>query len=188
METKDLPYEELSKLVECDPETGKLFWLPRPRELFGRVNAYTYWAERRAGREAFQYVHQGYFYGRVLGRIYAAHRVVWILTYRKGPIGFIDHIDGDRSNNSVPNLREVSRQENAMNKSIQRNNHSGCMGVHWHKKDRVWKAYISYAGQRTNIGSFAIFDDAVKARKEAEIRLGFHPNHGRGGEQWGEIL
>lgn len=83
--------------------------------------------------------------------------------------GFVvDHIDGDKTNNRFSNLRIVTEQQNAMNKGIQHNNTSGVKGVHKVKRSGKWQARISYKGKRIVLGTFVNFDDAVKARQEAE--------------------
>lgn len=61
---------------------------------------------------------------------YGIHRVVWELLTGKTPI-IIDHIDGNKSNNHILNLREVSQNTNAQNKAMQRNNNSGITGVYF---------------------------------------------------------
>ena len=77
----------------------------------------------------------------------------------------VDHINHNKKDNRKQNLRIVSRQENMCNTSIQSNNKSG---VHFDKRFYKWVAQISYKGKKIYLGSFLKFDDAVKARKEAE--------------------
>jgi hypothetical protein len=76
-------------------------------------------------------------------------------------------------------LRDVSNQENQRNKSRQSRNTSGVTGVHWHKRDKKWIARIKVDKKDLYIGMFDTFEEAVAARKEAEIKYGFHENHGR---------
>ena len=87
----------------------------------------------------------------------------------------VDHINGksSRNDNRKNNLRYSDNQYsfetyNNMNKDIQKNNKSGCTGVIWHKRDKIWDSYISVNRKRINLGRFNNFEDAVKARKEAE--------------------
>lgn len=80
----------------------------------------------------------------------------------------IDHINGITFDNRKNNLRIVNKSQNAMNKGLQNNNTSGATGVYWHKQSNKWIAYIQVNKKHIHLGSFDNFEDAVKARKEAE--------------------
>jgi hypothetical protein len=95
------------------------------------------------------------------------------------PEGEVDHIDHDKSNNRISNLRVTTRTGNGRNASLFRTNTSGASGVEWYKMRQRWRAYISVNNRRVHLGYFDAFDEAVAARKTAEINLGYHPNHGR---------
>jgi hypothetical protein len=82
----------------------------------------------------------------------------------------IDHINHDKLNNSRSNLRIVTQQQNCMNKGKHKNNTSGIIGVNWHKKYKKWVAQINLNNKKIHIGLFDNFDEACKARKEAEIK------------------
>lgn len=110
---------------------------------------------------------------------YLAHRLAWFLYYGVEPIGQIDHINQNKTDNRIVNLRCVSNRENHRNMPIQKNNKSGLMGVHFSKLKRKWVSYIKVDGKRIHIGSFSGFFDACCARKSAEVKFGFHLNHGR---------
>lgn len=87
------------------------------------------------------------------------------------PDGFIpDHIHGKltRHDNRKSNLRIVTSQENGMNAALAKNNTSGVTGVVWHKRDNVWQARIKINYKYIHLGYFVNFEDAVRARKEAE--------------------
>lgn len=111
-------------------------------------------------------------------RQYMAHRICWLLHYGEWPSMLIDHDDGDGRNNRISNLREADNQKNAMN-SKKRNPRSGHTGVRWHKQGKMWNARIAVNGKEIGLGLFSNIDDAVNARKEAEEKYGFHPNHGK---------
>jgi hypothetical protein len=80
----------------------------------------------------------------------------------------IDHIDRNKINNNILNLRWASHSENSQNKSIQKNNSSTVSGVHFNKKLNKWQVYISINGKIKHIGYYKDFDEAVQARKEQE--------------------
>lgn len=90
----------------------------------------------------------------------------------------IDHINHIRTDNRTENLRIVSHQQNAMNRSKTLRNTSGVVGVSWCKITGKWYAYIKKDGVMHNIGRYTSLEDAVLARASAEKRLGFHENHG----------
>ena len=79
-----------------------------------------------------------------------------------------DHINRNPFDNRKSNLRECDKSQNSMNKTISKNNISGVSGVSYCNTHNVWKAYITCKGTRHNLGSFKNFDEAVKARLEAE--------------------
>jgi len=108
-----------------------------------------------------------------------AHRVVWAVAYGVWPVGQIDHIDGDKTNNRLSNLREVDAVVNCQNRPIHTLNTSGVTGVTFLKRKKLWYARITIAGERRSLGRYKLLGDAVAARKRAEIEYSFHPNHGR---------
>ena len=81
-----------------------------------------------------------------------------------------DHIHGKetRYDNRKSNLRIVTRQQNGMNSALSENNTSGVTGVKWHGRDNIWEACITVNYKKIYLGRYNKFDDAVKARKEAE--------------------
>lgn len=81
---------------------------------------------------------------------------------------FIDHINHNVSDNRKTNLRSVTKSQNSMNNKLRQDNTSGVTGVYWHKQTNKWCAYIDVASKRIYLGEFDNFEDAVKARKEAE--------------------
>jgi len=111
------------------------------------------------------------------------HRLVWCCYYEKWPKSnlVIDHKNGDHYNNTIENLRLVTSSENNKNRSIPSNNTSGVIGVTYCSSTEKWQSQITANGKKKNLGRFVNFDDAVKARKSAEIKYGFHENHGRDG-------
>lgn len=176
-----LPPALLSRLVRYVPETGKLYWLPRTDEHFGGSwPRCMIWNSKHAGREALCCIgNHGYPTGRILDRQYLAHRVVWALVHGAWPEHEIDHLDGDRTNNRIANLRAVTRFDNMRNRKLNRHNQSGALGVYWAKHAGKWRAEIKAGDRRIHLGYFVDKAAAIQARKRAEPKLGFHPNHGR---------
>jgi hypothetical protein len=96
------------------------------------------------------------------------------------PENDIDHINGDRSDNRIENMRAVTRQENLKNTKRRCDNASGVIGVYQRKDTGRWCSYVNSNGKRINLGCFNNKTDAIAVRKAAETEHGFHSNHGRG--------
>ena len=121
----------------------------------------------------------GYLTVQINKKVYLLHRIIWFMVYGKFPENDIDHINGDRSDNRLSNLRDVCHKENLKNKRRQKNNKSGVVGVGWYNKLGKWKACIMVDGRTIHLGYFYKKSKAIKARKDAEKEYGFHENHGR---------
>ena len=77
---------------------------------------------------------------------------------------FVDHIDNDKHNNKLINLRFATRQENGQNQKLSCKNTSGTKGVHWNKKAMKWTAQICINGKSIHLGSFINKEDAINIR------------------------
>lgn len=107
-----------------------------------------------------------------------AHRIGFAIVHGYLP-EFIDHINGDKTDNRIANLRPATKRTNGQNAKRQSNNTSGRVGVSWNKRRRQWHAYI-YVGKQIHLGWFASYEEACTAREDAERHFGFSPIHGRG--------
>lgn len=177
----------LKKLLRYEPETGKLFWRRRPVEMFddtgsGQEANCSTWNKRFSGKEALITVNNtGYLSGRILGAKHLSHRVIWAMETGTWPKGQIDHVNGVRTDNRISNLRDVSHTENQKNAKRRSDNSSGVTGVSWLKHSSKWSAQIKHEGKQIYLGLFDSLDDAIEARKAAEVKYRFHKNHGRKG-------
>ena len=174
---------ELNELLGYDPDTGELRWKARPLSAFrsaqNPLNAAGSWNAKNAGNIAFTAKSAaGYRVGRIHDRLMYAHRVIWKIVHGVDPIE-VDHINGNRGDNRLANLRAVTRTENARNVPRPRNNTSGRIGVTWNADCRKWRAKIGHGATAEYLGLFTTLEEASAARAAAESRLGFHPNHGR---------
>ena len=91
----------------------------------------------------------------------------------------IDHINGITDDNRISNLRDVSQSDNMRNMTTPCRNTSGRIGVYWFARDCKWQAQIRADGKTKHLGYFDDINDAIAARKAAEIEYGYHENHGR---------
>lgn len=186
MAKAELPSPELlRKLLRYDPETGQLFWRARPVSLFraGHFSAEhnaAKWNTRYAGKPTTPSLgSEGYARCTINGRLYHAHRIIWALHYGEWPEGCIDHINRDRADNRISNLRVVTVAENNKNRSLQTNNTSGVAGVCWKACRSLWRAQINHHGEVLWLGDFPKRRQAIAARRDAERRYGYHENHGK---------
>jgi len=180
----DITPELLRELLRYEPETGKLFWKHRTPDVFQDSQCRTAehvcsnWNARFAGKPAFTTVTNGYKQGSILCVKLSAHRVIWAMQTDEWPVQ-VDHINGIRHENWWGNLRHVNNQVNSRNAGISIRNTSGVVGVSWAKRKRKWIAQITDSGKNINLGYYNSKEDATRARKDAEAKIGFHENHGR---------
>lgn len=121
----------------------------------------------------------GYLFLRFEGKHHMAHRVAWFYVHQEWPPEDIDHIDRCRTNNAISNLRCVSRSDNMKNAKLRIDSKTGVPGIRWNTPSRKWRVRISSNKVEYPLGCFADFFEAVCARKAAEVKYNFHPNHGR---------
>jgi len=185
MAAKALPAQDvLLQLLSYDPETGKLFWKERGPEWFadGKMSAVSrsrIWNAQNSGVEAFTSLlgKHGHRCGYIWNVQYLAHRVIWKMEFGDEP-KVIDHSDGDASNNRLSNLRNGTSSDNQKNRKLPKNNTTGFHGI-WKDAQGRWRAEINTRGRRISLGSHETKEAAIEARKAAERKYGFHPNHGR---------
>ena len=165
MPDKILTYDRLREVLHYDPDTGKFTWLVRSaiRIKLGDV----------AGTLA-----NGYCRIKIDGAIYNASRLAFRYMTGNWPADQMDHINHVRDDNRWINLRDVTHKENHLNRSKQKRNTSGATGVFWEKARNKWKPMLRIDGAMRHLGYYEQIWDAICARKSAEHKYGYHPNHG----------
>ena len=153
------PLEELKEFLDYNPDTGIFTWIK------GRQSI-------KVGQVAGKANGNGYLRIRFKGIKYFAHRLAYYMYHGIDPLEkLVDHIDGDKSNNKINNLRLASKSQNAMNRiNLASDNTSGVTGVYWYKKFKKWIATIQVNKVYKYLGSFTNKEDAIKVRREAEIK------------------
>lgn len=179
-----LSAEDLGRLVRLEPDSGRLFWRVRPTEFFvagpEQERAAKSWNTSFAGREAFRTLSgNGYYHGTLLGEKVCAHVVVFALYHGRWPDHTIDHVNGDRLDNRPENLRDVPHIQNMRNQPLSRASTTGVTGVHFDRARGKYAAHITIRGKTVHLGRFSAMGAAVRVRKRAEAKHGFHKNHGR---------
>lgn len=172
----DLTYEIARELLWYSPKTGLVFWRERSRKWFASDAACATWNKRFAGREALaNVISSGYKQGRVLGKFYLAHRVIWLMMTGEWPKDEVDHDNGNRTDNRFRNLFETTSGGNKKNAKLSCRNTSGTPGVSWDSRRKRWHVRVG----REHVGYFKELEAARKARTDAAHGSGYHTNHGR---------
>lgn len=176
-----------AEFLSYDATTGLLTWRERDSKWFAISSSRSQhssaqsWNRRYAGTPALSTPNnRGYLFGSVLKQLHTAHRVIWCLHHGAGADGFIDHIDGCKTNNRIDNLRLVSRSQNARNAKQFSTNSSGFTGVKLvnYPSGILYRARAHINGKDVHIGLFRSMEDAIAARTEFNAENGFWPNHG----------
>jgi hypothetical protein len=174
----------LHELLLYTPESGAFQWKPRSPKHFVPTARRTaewlcrWWNTRFANTQAGSFDPHQYILIRINGVDYRAHRIAWMMTYGSEP-EFIDHINGNPSDNRITNLRSVSFEDNTKNARRRADNRSGATGVSYFAPKNTWRARINYQNKTILLGYYRSKEEAIAARKAAETVYLYHANHGR---------
>ena len=152
----------------------------RVRELFdfnadtGILTRKSVLRSKKADRASGCLTNNGYLVVSIDCATYLLHRVIWLYVYGYFPEHDIDHINRDKCDNRLENLREATRACNVKNTGLRSDNTSGVKGVYWHTQARKWNPKIFLEGRGISLGLFYDFTEAVAHRLAAEQCLGFH--------------
>lgn len=152
--------ERLKELVSYNPATGEFVWNRRKKgrqrgkvgAKLGRLGPYGYWQLTLDHKE------------------YKAHRLAWLYVYGKWPDNQIDHINGDRLDNRIANLRDATHAQNLHNSKRSKANTSGAKYVYWDKRREKWLVQICHNNKQHHIGFYADFNEAKQVAIESAIK------------------
>lgn len=167
----DRVIDELHRKLSYDPISGHFTW----KEGEARNNL----AGKRAGTVKKGKNKNGYREIHIAERIISEHKLAWYFVYGEWPDQEIDHINHDRSDNRISNLRLVDRSTQNRSACRRKDNTSGITGVYWCKRTGKWLAAINYEKKNYTLGRFDNIEDAAKARQEAQEKFKFSPTHGK---------
>lgn len=157
----DLTVDRLRNLLQYDPETGIFTWRK----------------DRRTGKSgcvAGSAHSKGYVKICVDHRDRLAHRLAWLYVYGELPVGQIDHIDGDKKNNRISNLRQANNSENQQNLHGPKSNKTqGSLGTSYCAKYGKWRAKIKVNGKSKSLGYYQTEPEAYAAYLKGKTEL--HP-------------
>jgi hypothetical protein len=161
--TKDLTQDRLKELLHYCPETGVFTWI--------KTNG----SRGKKGNIAGSINPIGYLDIGVDSKVYKAHRLAFLYVEGYFPEYGLDHINRNKSDNRWSNLRQVSQTCNMRNVKKRKNNTSGVVGVCWDSARCLWKSQIHINYKNMRLGTYESFEEAVKARWNAEKKYNF-PN------------
>jgi hypothetical protein len=150
-----LTVEEIQQKFRYEPHTGHIYWIESGK---GKVK------KKPAGTK----ISTGYVGILINGKRYLAHRIAWALYHGAWPDDQIDHINGDKKDNRIANLREATNSQNGKNYGFNRANTSGVKGVSWCKYTNKWRAAIKVNKTRKCLGRYETKEQAAIARHIAE--------------------
>ena len=161
-----MDYQELHEYLDYNKLTGILSW----KKKLG--------SKCIVGQEVGYVSTDGYRYFGFKGKTLKSHRIIYFMVTKILP-DYIDHDDRNRLNNKWGNLKASTMTQNNKNCNKQRNNKSGITGVSWSTERQKWVARISNNNKPIPLGRFVNLQDAIIARQKAEVKYGYHPNHGK---------
>mgnify|MGYP003544058816 CR=1 FL=1 len=147
---------QIRDVLDYDVETGVLTW---------RISSGTRKAGQKAGGIALEYLSVG-----IKGKRYQAHRLAWAHYFGEWPSGEVDHINRDKLDNRIVNLRVASRAQNGANCSLSKSNTSGAKGVTWVRREGKWQAQIMVGRKHRHLGYFDSVATAAAAYNDAAIK------------------
>lgn len=154
-------FRDLIDHLAYDPATGVLTW---NRKLRG--------GRKAVGTVAGTLRRDGYLYVCFRRRRYLAHRLCWAIYHGSSPAGIdLDHVNGDRADNRIANLRSASSSENNRNKGKQPTNTTGFKGVHRNRRSGKFSASVNHLKVKYSLGMFDRAEDAARAYDAAVVRL-----------------
>jgi hypothetical protein len=155
-----LSHAELSTHIKYDPVTGFFYALTNRK------------SKLKIGQPlGGSLTTSGYRRICVFQKHYYIHRLVWFYVHKKWPAEYIDHINMDRSDNRLCNLREANIFQNRYNALKRKDNTSGMKGISWNKRSNQWIVQINANKKKHFLGGFTDKTKAYEARLKAMQQL-----------------
>lgn len=150
IKTTELSYAVASEMIEYDYENNSLIW---------KIKRANY---KKKGDVAGSFCKKtGYVKVALNNKTYLAHRLIWFLHYKNWPKNQIDHINGNRTDNKIENLREVTARQNSQNQVKHRK--GKLVGANYFKSRNKWASEIVIKRKRKFLGYFSTEEDAHNA-------------------------
>jgi hypothetical protein len=173
----------IHRRLDCDVGTGTIKHKPRSHSDFSHTSKPDALAKtfntKYAGKAWGQISGNGHHLGLVDGVSIYGHHVVWLFAHGEWPKLNVSHENGKPDDNRISNLVLATKKDVSRNLSMNVNNNSGVNGVYFDSARSKWVASIKKDNRNVWLGRFDLLSDAVAARLQSEIELGYHENHGR---------
>ena len=164
MAKPSLTQEQVLALFEY--RDGELYWknavLSDANKLTASDKRHLLLAGRRVGSDNGA----GYLRTSYRGKRYYVHQLVFLMFHGHMP-KLLDHINGNRMDNRIENLREVTPTQNLMNTCIRKDNTSGAKGVYWNKNAQKWNARVQVNKKEVSLGLYSDYELACLMALEA---------------------
>jgi len=151
----DITHSEAMELFRYDEADGCLYWLKDRKSV------------AKAGSKVGCVHHTGYLKTKVKGKNLLVHRLIWFLVHGEWPSDKLDHINGDKRDNRINNLREATQSQNRCNSKLQKNNTSGYKGVSYNKVSGKYMAGIQVNKKPIYLGLYDTPEQAYQAYCDA---------------------
>jgi len=168
----------VKEVLDYNQDTGIFVWKRRARIYFNCDRSWNRWNNRYSGKVAGSVASHGYIRICINNVRHLAHRLAYLYVHGVMPKNVL-HDNQNPLSNGINNLKDGTHKENLRNTRLSKNNTSGFNGVYWSIGKRKWCAQIMVDGRCIPLGVYVSKRDAIAARKAANIKYGFHKNHGK---------
>jgi len=151
-------FAKFCNFVRYDEKTGELIW---------KANR----AKGKSGHRVGCINPDGYLQTKMAGKSVLVHRIIWKMKTGKWPENYIDHVNGNKIDNRIANLRDVTPAGNVQNCRLSKTNTSGFMGVSFDKKTQSWRAAIKFQRKSKSLGQFKTPLEAHEAYLSAKKKI-----------------
>ena len=165
----------LLELFDYDKDNGKLYWKKRPLRHFATKNAYAVWNAKYSGKRAGT-ITRGYRHISIDFKGYREHRLIWLIENGTMPKHTIDHINGNKTDNRITNLRDVENKIQNMNMKHKGSRFGLPYGVS--KNGNKYVARIVKNRIRKYLGTYDTLLEASSVINFAKIKYGYTERHG----------
>lgn len=149
----------MRRALAYDPHSGVLTWRVRPKQ-----------SKVRVGQEAGCEAPDGYRVMKFAAKNYHVHRVAWFIHHGRWPADQLDHVNGNRGDNRLANLRECTGSENNQNRKAKKGTATGFLGVSKQAGNR-YGADIMVDGRSQHLGRFDTPQAAAEAYRKAKRHI-----------------
>jgi hypothetical protein len=154
--SKLISHSDLCSILDYCPNKGIFTWAITDRLGF-------------KGKIAGSLRPSGYITINFGGKYYQAHRLAWFYVTKKWPRCYIDHVNGNKSDNRIINLREANQSQNIANSKLSKANKTGYKGVSYSRKQQAYQACLGKDGKQLFLGYFDDPEEAYQAYVKAAL-------------------